>query len=353
MKIEVEKLNDALSFVKAGLTANSYIELAGTISILIKDGNLFFVTEPDDGEVKYQTRVCQVQGEADRCAAVDGFQLIQAVSTCSGTSVDIEIEEDRLAINNGRGSLYLSILVDDSGEIVSNTREEVSGDAISVGNTEVLKLVTSCLSTTMDNISLRNIYCNNGVTLASDTVNIAKGPEVLSTEMLVTSRMRDFLLKYPECKVLVSDDRFTMIQGDKEALFTKSFQDYLEEFPVEALEEEFAKKKLHSFTVDMEQFLNALSFLRVTTNSVNDYAVTLRAAGPSCIELESDHGSKQSLPVTWLTEENGPWEIQFDCVSALARFAFADGVRQVDVYESQIAVVGPVEVSLGLVAEDY
>lgn len=352
MKVEVEKFSDALSFVKAGLSANSYIELAGNISILIQNGDMYLVTEPDDGEVKYQTKVCSVPGIPDKCVAVDGFQLIQAIGTCSSTTVDITLEDDRLALDNGRGNLYLSILVDDAGELVHNTRETVQGDPISVSNTEILKLVTSCLSNTMDNIAMRNIYCNKGITLTSDQVNIAKGPEVLSDEILVTSRMREFLLKYPECQVLVSEDKFTMIAGDKEALFTKGFQGYLEEFPVEAVVAEFAKEKLHSFTVDMEQFLNALSFLRVTTDSVNDYAVTLRAAGPDHIELESDHGSKQSLNVTWLTPENGPWEIQFDCVSALSRFAFADGIRQIDVYESQVAVVGPVEVSLGLI-EDY
>lgn len=354
MKIQVEKLNDALSFVKAGLTANSYIELASNISILVQNGNLFFVTEPDDGEVKYQTKVCAVDSTVpDKCVAVDGFQFIQAISTCKDTVVELSIEADRLAVNNGRGNLYLPLLVDDAGELVYNTRDEVQGDAINVSNTEILKLVTSCLSNTMDNIAMRNIYCNKGITLTSDQVNIAKGPEVLSDEILVTTRMREFLLKYPECKVLVSEDKFTMIADDKEALFTKGFQDYLEEFPVEALVDEFAKNKLHSFTVDMEQFINALSFLRVTTNSVNDYAVTLRAAGPNHIELESDHGSKQNLPVTWITPENGEWSIQFDCVSALNRFVFADGVRQIDVYESQIAVVGPVEISLGLILEEY
>ena len=263
MKIQVEKLNDALSFVKAGLTANSYIELASNISILVQNGDLYFVTEPDDGEVKYQTKVCSV-GEgtpiADKCVAVDGFQFIQAVSTCKDASVDLEIETDRIALNNGRGSLYLPLLVDDAGELVFNSRDDVQGEPLTVSNTEVLKLVTSCLANTMDNIAMRNIYCNKGITLTSDQVNIAKGPEVLSDEVLVTTRMREFLLKYPDCKVLVSDDKFTMVAENKEALFTKGFQDYLEEFPVEALVDEFAKQKLHSFTVDMEQFLNERSW---------------------------------------------------------------------------------------------
>ena len=70
------------------------------------------------------------------------------------------------------------------------------------------------------------------------------------------------------------------------------------------------------------------------------------------IELESDHGSKQLLKVTWLTQETGPWQITFDCVSALARFAFADGVRQIDVYDSMISCVGSIEVALGLILDD-
>lgn len=352
MKIKVEAINEALSFVKSGLSANSYIQLAGTVTLLLKEGNLYFITEPDDGEVKYQTAVCEVAGAADTAVAVNGFQLLQAMSTCHGDFVDIDIQEDRVALDNGRGALYLSILIDDDGNKVANCLDEVAGEDVSVGETEPLKLVTSCLSGTMDNLAIRNVYCAPGVTLASDLVNIAKGPEVANTEMLVTGRMRDFLLKFPEAKFLNSEEHFTFIAGDKQAIFTKGFQDYIDEFPVEALMAEFQQNKLHSFTVDMEQFLNALSFLRVTTNSVNDYEVKLRASGPDSIELESEHGSTQRLKVTWLTQENGPWEVAFDCVSALSRFAFADGIRQIDIYESQIACVGPIEVSLGLIMED-
>lgn len=351
MKIKVESINEALGFVKPGLSANSYIQLAGTISMLVLDKKLYFVTEPDDGEVKYQTAVCDVDASND-AVAVNGFQFIQAMSTCSGSTVDLTIMDDKISLDNGRGALFLPILIDDDGKKVANTLSPITGDPIKVSNTEPLKLVTSCLSGTMDNLAIRNVYCAPGITLASDLVNIAKGPEVLATEMLVTGRMRDFLLRFPECRFLNDAEHFTLIQGNKEAIFTKGFQDYLDEFPVTELQAEFEQNKEHSFTVDMEAFLNALSFLRVTTNSVNDYAVKLKAAGPNSIELESEHGSTQTLPVTWLTNETGPWEVSFDCVSALSRFSFADGIRQVDVYESQIACVGPIEVSLGLILDD-
>ena len=352
MRISIENMNEALSFVKPGLSANSYIQLAGTISLLVKDEELYFITEPDDGEVKYQTSVCKVPGVADTAVAVNGFQLLEAINTCKGESVDLDIGDDKLSINNGRGDLYLSILVDDDGQKVANTLDAIEGTEVTVSTTDPLKLVTSCLSGTMDNLAIRNVYCAPGVTLASDLVNIAKGPEVVNTEMLVTGRMRDFLLRFPDCKFLDSEQHFTFVSGNKQAIFTKGFQEYIEEFPVEALQAEFEQTKQHSFQVDMEQFLNALSFLKVTTNSVNDYAVKLKAAGPDCIELESEHGSQQVLKVTWLTAENGPWEVSFDCVSALSRFNFADGVRQIDIYESQIACVGPIEVSLGLILED-
>lgn len=351
MKISVESINNALSFVKAGLSANSYIQLASTISMLVKDNALYFITEPDDGEVKYQTKVCDVTTE-DTAVAVNGFQLIEAINTCTGDSVTLDIQNDKIALDNGRGSLYLPILIDDDGNKIANTLNPVEGAEVKVSDTAPLKLVTTCLSNTMDNLAIRNVYCAPSVTLASDLVNIAKGPEVIGTEILVTARMREFLLRFPECKLLDSEEHFTLVAGDKQAIFTKGFQDFLSEFPVTALEDEFNKTKEHSFQVNMEEFLNALSFLKVTTNSVNDYAVRLKAAGPDSIELESDHGSKQLLKVTWLTQENGPWEVMFDCVSALSRFAFADGLRQIDVYESQIACVGPIEVSLGLIIDE-
>lgn len=351
MRIKVETVDTAVSFVKAGLSANSYIQLAGTITMLIQGGKLYFITEPDDGEVKYQTAVCDVT-DADCAVAVNGFQLIQAVSTCAGEFLDLEILDDKISLDNGRGALYLPILVDDDGKPVANTLDVVEGEDVKMSNTEPLKLVTGCLSQTMDNLAIRNVYCAPGVTLASDLVNIAKAPEVIAKEMLVTARMREFLLRFPECTLLDSETHFTFIAEGKEAIFSKSFQDYLEDFPVAALEAEFEQQKLHSFTVDMSQFLNALSFLRVTTNSVNDYAVKLTAAGPDSIKLTSDHGSQQVLKVNWLTPESGEWSVSFDCVSALARFAFADGVRQIDVYDSQIACVGAIDVSLGLIVDD-
>jgi hypothetical protein len=264
----------------------------------------------------------------------------------------IDIQADRIALDNGRGALYLPLLIDDDGNPVFNTLGEVDGELVKVTNTETLKLATSCISGTMDNLAIRNIYCNQGLTLTSDLVNIAKGPEVLDIEVLVTGRMREFLLKYPECKFMNSDSNFTLVSGKHVAIFTKVFQDYIEEFPVAELKAEFEQHKEHSFTVDMAQLLNALSFLKVTANSVNDYAVKLTANGPDSVKLESDYGSAQVLKVTWLTEENQPWSVFFDCVSALARFASCDGVRQIDIYASQIACVGPVEVSLGLIEEE-
>lgn len=354
MKIEVEKLNDAISFVKSGLSVNSYIELACTITLLVTDGNLYFITEPDDGEVKYQTKVCAVPGEKNTAVAVNGLQFAQALSTCSNKVVELIISDDKLSLDNGRGALHLPILIGDNGEQVYNTLNDVSGELLGVSNTETLKLVTSCLSSTMDNIGLRNIYCNKGITLTSDLVNIARGPEVFDTEILVTGRMREFLLKYPDAKVYDSNTYFIAVSGDKQAFFTKDFQAYIEDIPVTEIKAEFEREKLHSFTVNMEDFINALSFLRVATNSADDYAVTLRAVGANAIELESDMGSKQTISVTWLTDESESWEVQFDCVSALQRFTFTDGIRQVDIYESSICCVGPVEISLGLIEmEDF
>lgn len=351
MKLSVEAINEGLNFVKSGITANSFIQLSTTITILVKENELYFITEPEDMEVKYQTKVASVPGTPDVAVAVDGQKFIQAISTCSN-NIELQILDDKVSIDNGRGALYLSLLVDDNGNKLNNTLGDVVGEAVKLSTPDPLKFVTTCLSTTMDNISIRNVYCGPGITLASDLVNIAKGAEVLPIELLVTERMRTLLLKFPECKFLNSEKNFTIVAGNCVAIFTKSFQEYLSEFPVKELEAEFTQKKEHSFTVDMEQFLNALSFLKVTTDSVNDYAVTLRAAGPDSIELESDHGSIQKLPVTWLTQETGPWEVSFDCVSALARFAFADGIRQMDVYSSQIACVGAIEVSLGLIVEE-
>jgi len=352
MKLNVEAINNALSFVKAGISPNSYIQMASTITLLVHEGKLYFITEPDDMEVKFQSKVADVVDQfEDVAVAVNGTQFIQAISTCSD-KIDLQILEDKISIDNGRGALYLPLLIDDDGKKLANTLGEVAGDAVKVNSPDCLKLVTTCLSTTMDNIAIRNVYCGAGVTLASDLVNIAKGPEVLPIELLVTDRMRTLLLKFPDCKFLNSEQFYTIVAGNNVAIFTKTFQDYLNEFPVKELQAEFSQNKEHSFTVDMGAFLNALSFLKVTTDSVNDYAVKLRAAGPDSIELESEHGSIQKLAVTWITQENGPWEVSFDCVSALSRFAFADGIRQIDVYASQIACVGEIEVSLGLIAED-
>lgn len=352
MKIKLDVLNDALNFVKAGLSPNSYLQIATTVTFLAQDGDLYFITEPDDGEVKYQVNVCKTDLPNGTAVAVNGFQFTQAVGTCTNPEVELVLEEDKVSLDNGRGALYLPILVDDDGNPVANTLGAVSGTDVEVKNPDSLRMMTACLSTSMDNIAIRNIYCSKGVTLASDLVNIAKAGEVIGEEMLVTQRMREFLLKYSDCKFKVSDEFLTLVSENKVALFTKGFQAYLEEFPVDALNAEFEQTKQHSFTIDMEQFLNALSFLRVATNSVNDYAVTLRANGPDSIELESDHGSKQLLKVNWLTPENGPWEISFDCVSALARFAFADGVRRIDVYDTMISCVGAIEVALGLIIDE-
>ena len=58
--------------------------------------------------------------------------------------------------------------------------------------------------------------------------------------------------------------------------------------------------------------------------------------------------SVQEIPCTSVKGE-GPWSIEVDCLSANSRFAAYDGVVQLDVYESQLACVGPVTTSIGLI----
>ena len=64
-------------------------------------------------------------------------------------------------------------------------------------------------------------------------------------------------------------------------VFSKLFQDFLPEFPVELLKEEFAKPVKNSVNVDISGFLKALSFLSVVTSWYDDYAVSLSQEQPN------------------------------------------------------------------------
>ena len=66
-------LDTALAAVSEGLTPNSYVILAQTVTLHVADGNLYLITEPDDGEVWYSAKV----GATTEAFPTVSFQILR------------------------------------------------------------------------------------------------------------------------------------------------------------------------------------------------------------------------------------------------------------------------------------
>ena len=86
-------LDTALAAVSEGLTPNSYVILATTITLHVAEGNLYLITEPDDGEVWYSAKVGAA--ESFPTVSVDGAKFSKAISYCDET-VELTATEDEL-----------------------------------------------------------------------------------------------------------------------------------------------------------------------------------------------------------------------------------------------------------------
>lgn len=341
-------LDTALSAVSEGLTPNSYVMLATTITLHIADGNLYLITEPDDGEVWYCAKVGATT-EAFPTVSVDGAKFSKAISYCD-ESVELTATEDTLLIKNSKGTLKLPILVDDEGNTAAHEFFTQSGTKLTVDHLNQLKMLCGTLSKTMDSIAERCIYTDSECSFATDEINISKGDSLVSTPILLSARMISYCSKHSDVQIYdAGDDYFWFVSEEtgSSARFSKVFQDFIPQFPLQNLKNEFANEILHSVTVDMSSFLNSMQFLAIVADSANDYSITVSQETPEELILKCAD-SIQKVPCKSV-KGDGPWSVEVDCLSANARFSAYDGMVQLDVYESQLACVGPVTTSIGLV----
>lgn len=341
-------LDTALAAVSEGLVANSYVILATTVTLHVANGALYLITEPDDGEVWYSAKVGNTT-ENFPTVSVDGAKFSKAISYC-GETVELVPTADTLLIKNDKGTLQLPILVDDQGEAAAHEFFEKTGTQLTVGNLQQLKLLTGTLSKTMDSIAERCVYTDADCSYATDEINISKGDSLVSTPILLSSRMISYCTKHPDVQIYdAGNDYFWFVSEDSgsAARFSKVFQDFIPNFPLEGLKNEFEQNILHSVTVDMKSFLNSMQFLAIVADSANDYSVTVSQETPDELILRCAD-SIQKVPCKSV-KGDGPWSISVDCLSANARFSAYDGVVQLDVYESQFACVGPVTTSIGVI----
>lgn len=339
-------LDTALASVSEGLTANSYVILATTITLHIADGNLYLITEPDDGEVWYSAKVGPTT-ESFPTVSVDGAKFLKAISFCDET-VELIATEDTLIIKNSKGTLNLPILVDDDGNAAAHEFFAPTGTQLKVDNLNQLKMLTGTLSKTMDSIAERCVYTDGECSFATDDINISKGDSLVSTPILLSARMVSYCTKHSDVQIYDAGDEyfwFVSEESNSAARFSKVFQDFIPQFPLNALKEEFTNAIKNSVTVDMNSFLNSMQFLAIVADSANDYSVTVSQETPDELILKCAD-SIQKVPCKSVRGE-GPWSIEVDCLSANARFSAYDGVVQLDVYESQLACVGPVTTSIG------
>lgn len=341
-------LDTALAAVSEGLTANSYVILATTVTLHVADGNLYLITEPDDGEVWYSAKVGPTS-EAFPTVSVDGAKFTKAISYCDDT-VELTATSDTLLIKNAKGTLKLPILVDDAGQPAAHEFFVKSGTPLAVNNLNQLKMLTGTISKTMDSIAERCIYTDGECSFATDEVNISKGDSLVSTPILMSARMISYCSKHGDVQIYDAGTEYFWFVSEETgaaARFSKVFQDFIPQFPLASLKAEFANPVLHSVTVDMVSFLNSMQFLAIVADSANDYSVTVSQESPTELILKCAD-SIQKVPCTTVAGD-GPWSVEVDCLSANARFSAYDGVVQLDVYESQLACVGPVTTSIGLI----
>lgn len=342
-------LDTALAAVSEGLTPNSYVILAQTVTLHVADGNLYLITEPDDGEVWYSARVGATT-EAFPTVSVDGAKFSKAISYC-GESVELTATEDTLIIKNEKGTLKLPILVDDAGQPAVHEFFTPTGTQLKVDHLNQIKMLTGTLSKTMDSIAERCIYTDAECSFATDDINISKGDSLINEPILLSTRMISYCTKHSDVQIYdAGAEFFWFVSADSgaSARFSKVFQDFIPQFPLENLKQEFANPVKNSVTVDMASFLNSMQFLAIVADSANDYSVTVCQETPEELILKCAD-SIQKVPCKSIKGE-GPWSIEVDCLSANARFAAYDGMVQLDVYESQLACVGPVTTSIGLIS---
>lgn len=351
MIFKKSELDNAVTAVSEGLSANSYVKLSTTITLYPSEGNLYLVTYPDDGEVWYSAKVGAITGEFP-ALSVDGVQFNKAVSFCNDT-VDLTPTADSLIIKNGKGELKLPLTVDDKGELAYQDFYTPTGAVLGVSHLAQLKLVSANVSKTMESIAVRNVYTDAECSFSTDFVNISKGDTIVNVPMLLTNRMLSFLGKHPDTKIMDAGTEYFWFVSEKDncaARFSKVFQDYLPEFPVNELRQEFANEVKHSVKIDLSSFLNSLSFLAIVANSVDDYAVVVCQEQPNELILKCNE-SVQKIPCEPV-KGDGPWSITIDCIAATQKFGLYDGQVQLDVYESQLACVGPVITSIGVIPEE-
>lgn len=341
-------LDTALAAVSEGLTPNSYVILATTVTLHIADGNLYLITEPDDGEVWYSAKVGATT-EAFPTVSVDGAKFSKAISYCS-EAVELTTTEDSLIIKNEKGTLKLPILVDDMNNPAAHEFFTKTGTQLVVNHLNQLKMLCGTLSKTMDSIAERCVYTDSECSFATDEINISKGDSLVSTPILLSARMVSYCSKHSDVQIFdAGDDYFWFVSEEtgSAARFSKVFQDFIPQFPLDSLKGEFANEVKHSLNVDMNSFLNSMQFLAIVADSANDYSVTVSQETPDELILKCAD-SIQKVPCKTV-KGDGPWSVEVDCLSANARFASYDGLVQLDVYDSQLACVGPVTTSIGLI----
>lgn len=344
-------LDNAISCVAEGLNPNSYVILSTTITLYPHDGNLYLVTHPDDGEVWYSAKVGPISGDFP-AVSVDGSMFNKAVSFCND-NVDITVTEDSLIIKNGKGELKLPLMVDDLGNLAHHEFFTPDGTSLVVSNLQQLKMVSANISKTMDSIALRNVYTDENCSFSTDFVNISKGDSIVNTPMLISGRMLSFFNKHADTQVLDAGEEFFWFVSAEDrcaARFSKVFQDFIPEFPLDQLKAEFDNPVKNAVKVDMKSFLNSLSFLAIVADSVDDYAVTISQENHQELILTCKQ-STQKVFCDYISGD-GPWSVTVDCTAAISKFSVYDGVVELDVYESQLACVGPVVTSIGLILED-
>ena len=349
MQFKKADLDSAVSAVSEGLSNNSYVKLSTTITLYPSEGKLYLVTCPEDGEVWYSAEVGDI---TEQCSAVsvDGAQFGKAISCCSDV-VELKITEDSLIINNGKGELKLPIVIDDDVKAPAHHDFFVpTGDALTVAHLNQLKLVRGSTLQTMDSIALKTVYTDADVSFSTDGGNISKGDSIVNVPMLLSERMLSFLGKHGDIAVLDAGQEFFWFVSEKDkcnARFVKLFQDFLPEFPVDELKGEFSKPVKYSVNVDLSILIKALSFLSVVASGTDDYAVQLAQEQPNELIISCGASNVQKLPCEQITGD-GPWSVTIDCTSAMKKFGQYSGKVQLDVYDSQLALVGPVTTAIGL-----
>ena len=349
MQFKKSDLDNAVAAVSEGLSNNSYVKLSTTISLYPSNGKLFLVTAPEDGEVWYSAEVGTMDEECP-AVSVDGAQFAKAVSCCSDI-VSLKITNDSLIIGNGKGELTLAIVIDDdTNKPACHDFFTPTGDALTVAHLNQLKLVSGSTMQTMDSIALKTVYTDADVAFSTDQSNISKGDSIVNVPMLLSARMLSFLGKHGDTAVLDAGQEFFWFVSEKDkcvARFSKLFQDFLPEFPVEELKSVFAQPVKYSVNIDLAVFIKALNFLSVVASGTDDYAVTLAQEQPGELIISCGANNMQKIPCEQLSGD-GPWSVSIDCTSAVKKFSQYNGKVQLDVYNDQLALVGPVTTAIGL-----